>query len=121
MSALSPTVVHKSLRRFFPAKNDDYACGYEEELKELNDFGITTEEQLADLLRKRAEEVMEIDRSPMSEAEIQMHSEGGRAEFVANRLRQGFWFSYPALLRIVLELEFGESYENYSRKRDGIE
>ncbi len=41
-------------------------------------------------------------------------------EFVAKRLREGFWFSYPALLRIALELEYGKSYEEYADKRDGI-
>jgi hypothetical protein len=39
-------------------------------------------------------------------------------EFVANRLRDGFWFSYPALLRIALELEYGKSYEQYADRRD---
>src|SRR6185436_9529874 len=106
--ALTPKAVHEALKQFFPAKNDDYACGYEEELQELNDFGITTEDQLLDLLQKRADEVIEIDRSPMSEGDIQMHSDADGAEVVGNKLREGFWFSYPALLRIALELEYGD-------------
>jgi len=39
---------------------------------------------------------------------------------LANRLRKGFWFLYEALLRIALELEFGETYKDYAEKRDGI-
>ena len=120
MRALTPKAVHEALKEFFPAKNDDYACDYVEELQELNDFGITTEEDLAVLLQKRADEVMEIDRSPMGESEVQMHSEALGAEFVANRLREGFWFSFPALLRIALELEYGNSYEEYAKRRDGV-
>jgi hypothetical protein len=120
MRALTPKADHEALKQFFPAKNDDYACGYEEELHELNDFGITTEDQLLDLLRKRVDEVMEIDRSPMSERDIQMHSDADGGEFVANRLREGFWFSYPALLRIALELEYGDSYKQYANRRDAV-
>ena len=120
MHTLTPSLVHEVLKRFFPAKSDDFACEYVEELRELNAFGIATDEQLTSLLQKRAEEVMEIDRSPVSESDIRMHSEDSGEEFVANRLREGFWFSYPALLRIALELEYGKSYEEYANKRDGV-
>jgi hypothetical protein len=120
MHALTPKSVHEALKRFFPAMNDDFRCDYDEELGELNDFGIATEEQLVDLLQKRAGEVMEIDRSPMDECDIRMHSEAEGEESVAKRLREGFWFSYPALLRIALELEYGKSYKEYADKRDGI-
>ena len=119
MPTLTTKSVHETLKQFFPAKNDNYECGYEEELKELNDFGITREEHLLGLLQKRADEVMEIDRSPMSESDKRMHSEDEGEESVAKRLREGFWFSYPALLRIALELEYGKSYEDYANKRDG--
>ncbi len=105
MRTLTPELVHVVLRRFFPAKNDNAQCDYAEELKELSDFGIETEDQLVGLLQKREYEVMEIDRSPMTEFDIRMHSECDGAESVAKRLQEGFWFSYPGLLRIALELE----------------
>jgi hypothetical protein len=120
MTPLTPEAVHKALGGFFPAKNDDFPSDYVEELEELRAFGIATEEHLDEMLHRRAEEVMEIDRSPMSETDIRMHSEDSGEEFVANRLRDGFWFSYPALLRIALELEFGKAYEVYAHRRDGI-
>jgi hypothetical protein len=120
MHELTPKSVHEVLKRFFPAKNDNFECDYVEELRELNDFGIATKEQLVNLLQKRVEEVMEIDRSPMTEFDIRMHSESEGAESVAKRLREGFWFSYPGLLRITLELEYGEAYKIYADKRDGV-
>jgi hypothetical protein len=120
MASLTTEALHKALGRFFPAKNDDFPSDYLAELAELRAFGIATEEQLDDLLHRRAEEVMEIDRSPMSESDIQMHIEDSGKEFVTNRLREGFWFSYPALLRIAMELEFRKAYEEYADKRDGI-
>ena len=120
MTSLTPEAVHKALRRFFPEKNDDFPSNYVEELAELRTFGITTEKQLDEMLHRRAEEIMEIDRSPMSKSDIRMHSGDSGEEFVAKRFREGFWFSYPALLRIALELEFGKSYEEYAERRDGI-
>lgn len=120
MRALTAKAVYDALKQFFPTKNDDFECGYEAELQELKDFGITTGAQLLALLKKRADQVMEIDRSPMNESEIQMHSADKGEAFVATRLRKGFWFSYPALLRITLELEFGKSYEEYANRRDGV-
>jgi len=119
MTSLTPEAVHKALSRFFPAKNDDFPSDHAEELAELRAFGIASEEQFDELLRRRAKEVMEIDRSPMSESDMRMHSEASGEEFVANRLRERFWFSYPALLRIALELEFGKAYEEYADRRDG--
>ena len=120
MPALSPETVLKTLKQFFPEKNNDCKCAYIEELKELNDFGVTTEEHLVVLLKKRAEEVMEIDRSPMSDFDLRMWIQEEGKEAVEKRLRGGYWFSFPGLLRITLELEFGKAYEAYAEKRDGI-
>ena len=119
MSALTPDLVHSILKQFFPAQNDNFESGYEEELSELNEFGINTVEQFVGLLQKRAGEVMEIDRSPMSDFDIRVSIEAEGEDAVEKRLQAGFWFSFPALLRIALELEFGKAYEDYAKKRDG--
>lgn len=120
MTPLTPEKVHAVLQRFFPSGNNDFECDYVEELQELADFGVITEEQLADLLRRRADEVMAIDRSPMDDTQVRNYAVVLGEEFVARRLQQGFWFSYPALLRLGLELEFGAAYEAYANRRDGM-
>jgi hypothetical protein len=120
MKALTPNLVHEVLHRFFPAQNDNFECDYVEELRELTDFGISTEKQLVDLLQKRVDEIMEIDRSPMSDFDIRASIQDEGEEAVQKRLRAGFWFSFPALLRIALELEFGKAYQNYANNRDGV-
>lgn len=86
----------------------------------MKDFGIVTETQLVSLLEKRTEEVMAVDRSALGEDERQMHTDTEGEEFVARRLRAGFWFSFPALLRIALELEYGDTYKKYADRRDGV-
>ena len=120
MTILTPEAVHRTLKRFFPAKSRSTASDYAEELAELRDFGCATEEELDELLRRRAHEVMEIDRSPMDEEQIQLYAADLGKEFVAHRLQADYWFSYPGLLRIALELEFGPSYEAYANRRDGL-
>lgn len=120
MLELSPHAVHVALKRFFPAQNDDFDCDYAEELKELNDFGIRTEVQLIALLEKWTPRVMEIDRSPMDEFHTRLYAEEYGAEWVADRFKKDFWFSFPALLRIALELEFGDAYKAYAERRDRI-
>jgi hypothetical protein len=121
MKRLNPTTTYETLKRFFPAVNDDFECDYVEEVAELRRFGITTIEQLGELLAKRGYEVLEIDRSPMDDASIRLYEGDMGQEYVRNRLKKGFWFAYPGLLRIALELEFGDEYRAFSRKRDGLE
>jgi len=45
----------------------------EEELQKLNNFGVTTEEHLIVLLKKRIEEVVKVDRSPMDGSDINLY------------------------------------------------
>lgn len=73
------------------------------------------------MLDRRTYEILEIDRSPMNDSEVQMHSEDLGKAYVQNRLRNGFWFAYPGLLRLALELEYGEENREYARKRDSVE
>ena len=35
-------------------------------------------------------------------------------------MRRNYWFAYPAILRLALELEFGEEYDKYANERDSI-
>ncbi len=120
MSQLTPQSVHTILSEYFPQKNDDFPSSYEEELSELNRFGISTAAQLRDLLSKQSAKVMEIDASPMSQQDIVLAKIDLGDEFVTKRLESGYWFAYPALLRLALELEFGVEYRKYSDERDGV-
>jgi hypothetical protein len=120
MSQLTPQNVHAILSEYFPEKNDDFPSPYAEELSELNRFRISTAKQLRELLSKWSAKIMEIDTSPMSQQDIALARVDLGDEFVTKRLESGYWFAYPALLRLALELEFGEEYKEYSDKRDGV-
>ncbi len=108
------------MKAVFPKRNDDFECSYVEECAELRHFGINSQGQLLAMLRKWSDRILEIDRSPLDDFHIRHYSEELGAEFVKQRITNGWWFSYPALLRIALELEFGEAYVRFANDRDGI-
>lgn len=66
------------------------------------------------------EEALAADREPLDDFHIQTYSKEYGKGYVEERVEKQFWFAYPALLRIILELEFGDSYKAYSDKRDGL-
>jgi hypothetical protein len=119
---LNQALLYKVLRNAFPKKNDFYHsdAGYTEELDELNHFGISTVKELKLLLKKHRRKILEIDRSPMDKYYQKMYREEIGAIVFKDFIRRQYWFAYPALLRLALELEFGEKYETYADARDGI-
>jgi hypothetical protein len=118
MSHLLADDVHAILSEFFPRKNDDAPSTYVEELSELKRFGVRSAKQLRNLLSKWSIKIMEIDASPMSARDSELYKESLGDDFVTKRVEADYWFAYPGLLRLALELEFGKSYEKYSYKRD---
>ncbi|GAA4316871.1 hypothetical protein [Flaviaesturariibacter amylovorans] len=112
--------LYRILKETFPAQNDFHNTDYCEELQELSDFGITSPEQLKGILDRHSPAVLEYDSDPLGDFHEQHYkSEYGEA-FVNERVKGGFWFAYPALLRIALELEFGDRYREYANRRDGV-
>ena len=117
-SALTPQLVRCALSETFPSQNDFYECDYVEELNELAHFGVRTIGQLNDLLTKHKDVILEIDRNPADEASRQVYIRDYGEEFVKDREQKGFWFAFPALLRLALEEEFGDEYRKFADERD---
>jgi hypothetical protein len=117
---LDERVVYAVLQSVFPAQNDYTQDDYHEELQELRDFNIHTRDKLWKLLQKHREQVLAIDREPLDDEHIRWYSEDLGEEFVHHAMEHGYWFAYPGLLRIALELEFGEAYQAYAKVRDGL-
>ena len=100
--------VYEVMKRVLPEKNDYAECSYEEELAELLHYGVKTEHELESLLKKHLKKVLEIDSKPFSGQydEIFYRKEYGD-QAVDEAIAGGFWYAFPALLRLALELEFG--------------
>lgn len=117
---LNLDVLQHLLARFFPDKNNFGEPDYNDLIKELADFGINTTEPLQELLQKHVDEVMKIDAESLDEENLKWFSEENIPD-LEEKMKHKFWFNWAGLLRVALELEFGEAYRNYSFKRDGLE
>ena len=117
---LTANDVYEVLCQTLPEQNDFYKSDYSEELQELLHFGINTRLQLLDMIAKHKEEARSIDSEPLDDYEIQYYSNEYGKGYVEERIERKFWYAYPALLRIILELEFGDRYRDYANKRDGL-
>jgi hypothetical protein len=112
--------LYQILKVWLPEQNDFYETDYKEEFEELKTFGVTTTSELNRLFDKHIKEVLEIDSGPLDEEHIKWYSDEYGDAYVQERVKNNYWFAYPALLRIMLELEFGEAYKTFSEKRDGV-
>jgi len=119
-TSLNESILYGILKDTFPAQNDYSQADYKEELAELKHFGISTVFELETLLQKHRDQILEIDADPVDEQSENVYREMyGDAEIDEN-LEKGFWFALPGLLRLAMELEFGDSYKEFSSERDGI-
>jgi len=90
-------------------------------LKEVNDFGITTELQFRLLILKHRRELIADDRACLSSRTLLASwTDDYGAAHIGDMKRRQYCFSWEALVRNALELEFREAYEAYARKRDGL-
>lgn len=120
MTQISENEVYLILKANFPAQNDFNSSGYHEELEELLDFNIDSTKKLIEIVRKHKSRVLKIDSEDLDEFHIKTYSKEFGEAYVKHRIKNKYWFAYQGLLRIILELEFGEEYQIYSDKRNGI-
>ena len=118
MDKLTQDDIYEVLSQTLPKQNDFGNPDYPELLQELVHFGINTKIALLDLVVKHREQVLEIDSDPLDEHHIKWYSDDYGKEYVEERVKNNFWFAYPGLLRIILELEFGDDYKKFAEKRD---
>lgn len=116
--SLNEIDIYQVLSDLLPKQNDFYVCDYHEELDELLYFGISKKEDLVKIISKHRDKILEIDRSEIDDFHVKLYSEEYGKEYIEERLENKYWFAYPALLRIALELEFGEKYRKFSEERD---
>ena len=117
---LSPNIVSEVLKSSFPKQNDYGDSDYIEELDELLRFGIKTKDQLENLITSHKNKVLEIDSESLDEQHIEWYRDDEDIENLDDKIKNQYWFALPGLLRISLELEFGDEYRKFADERDGI-
>ena len=120
MEYLTSQIVYKILKKSFPTQNDYSYCDYKEELEELRKFGIHTSEALELLISTHREQILKIDSEPLDTQHIKWYREDNSILNLEDKIQKGYWFALPGLLRVGLELEFGQKYRDFANNRDGI-
>ncbi|MFC6269541.1 hypothetical protein [Frigoriflavimonas asaccharolytica] len=69
---------------------------------------------------KHIDAVLKIDTEDLDEFHTKYYIQEYGEEYMKERIKNKFWFAYPALLRITFELEFGQKYIDFSANRDKI-
>ena len=113
--------LQKMMRSLFPRKNDNASKeDAEEVLKELKQFSILSKLQVRLFLKKYRSKLLQIDKEPLDYCHQKLYREDLGDQAYLDATRRQYWFSYPALIRIAMEIEFGDKYENYANARDRI-
>lgn len=114
--------IFPALKAIFPVQNNYFPHSYAEELEDLRFFEIDTVEKLTDLLKTHFDAVMAEDADvDLDEATYDYFCDEMGKSVIDERLDAGYWYSYPALLRLALAQEFGDKYLEYAYGRDGFD
>ena len=110
---LDEGALRRSLRRVLPRSNDFGSIDLGELQAELRTFGIDTPRKLRKLLLTHRREAIRIDRQPFDETNARIQrSELGTERYEYLRRRRIF-FDWCGLVRVMLELQFGDRYRDY--------
>ena len=113
--------IYPTIKAILPERNNFYPCSYREEYEELLEFGIDSIEKLKNLLNSHFDAIMKLDSEvEVDDTTFDYFCEELGKKVVEERLENRYWYSWPALIRLALEEEFGEKYVEYAFNRDGI-
>jgi len=95
----------------FPRKNDYGTGSFDELVPELGAVGIRTLGPFRRLMLRHRRALLRADRDRLASWEQRLFSEEFGTSFVKDATRRQYWFAFPALVRIAMEMEYGERNE----------
>jgi hypothetical protein len=110
---LTGVLVYRVTARLFAKRNDYGINSYEDIVEELAKFGILNRGKFSKLMKRHRRELLRIDRERLAPWEIKYFSEWFGEASVKDGLRRQYWFALPAMIRIAMELQFGEDAAVY--------
>lgn len=116
-TALSAERIHHHMSRLFPKRNDYGDAPFADLVPELARFGIATSGDFIKLMKHYRRALLTLDRERLSPWEQQHFAESFGTAFVKDAVRRNYWFAYPALVRIAMEMEFGEAAAVYETEK----
>lgn len=105
---LTEDSLRKTMLSLFPKRHCYGDLAFHELAQELGAQGITSRAKFSGLIKRHRRSLLDIDRSRLAPWEERFFCEEFGEEFVKDALRRQYWFAFPALIRIAMELEFGE-------------
>ena len=113
--------LHKIMRSLFPKRND-YALMEElkEVVSELNTFGIKTKKEVRLFVKKYRRYILNGEKESLDAFHRNYFCEMYGSPEYDDCIRRQYWYAYPGMIRVIMEIEFGEEYEHFSNQRDGI-
>jgi hypothetical protein len=117
-SNLTEKGVARVIASVLPRRNNFGDINYSELLGEATYFDVRTFGALRKLLLKHRKQILQIDREPLDDLQAKIYSSFMGEAKVRDLLRRQLWYSWEALMRIALELEFGTRYEAFANLRD---
>lgn len=118
-SPIALSYLYKLMRTLFPRQNDGASrAELAETIDELKTFSITTRRALRLLLKRHRRALLDIDKTPLDAKHQKLYREDLGDAVYYDLIRRQCWFCYPALVRLALELEFGDRYRVFAEQRD---
>jgi len=111
----------RTLRRALPRRNGYLPPNSGELIAEARQFDVGTPLRLRRLLLKHRRALIADDRETLlADGYMNLIAQEHGLSHVAELRRKQRCFTWEALVRTAFELEFGERYEVFSRKRDQL-
>lgn len=105
---LTGVLIHRTMLRLFPPKNDYSSGSFDELVPELQALGIRCIGDFKRLMTRYRRALLSFDRAPLSEFERRLAIKNYGAAFVSDATRRQYWFANPGLVRTAVEMHFGE-------------
>ena len=105
---LTGELIHRTMSRIFPKRNDYGDGSFEELVPELEAQGVRCVGSFKRLMTCHRRALLRLDRRPLSRQERLMAIQDLGSDVVADRTSRQYWFAYPGLVRSAMEMQFGE-------------
>lgn len=105
---LSGPAIHTIMASIYPKRNDYGTGSFDELVPELARVGIQKCGPFRAMMTNVRRQLLQIDRDRLAPWEIRHMSESFGEAFVKDAVRRQYWFAYPGLVRVAIEMRFGE-------------
>ncbi len=109
---MESTDIYEIMAKYFPAKNGFLGKDFSSIIVLLKEFGINDIKSFENLVVEYRDKAVEYDKNFMKD-HIDVYKAIEGEEFVNERLKNEYFFSYQALITVLLKFKFPQEYYFY--------